>query len=152
MRAVVQRALSASVSVNGRIVGSCGHGLVAFVAAHRTDTDVQAVKLAGKIATLRIMADSEGKMNLSIEDLPVQDEPRLLAVSNFTVYGDASSQRRPSFMEAAPYETGSRLFDAFVAALRERGLTVETGEFGADMRVEVVNDGPVTIVVEVGTS
>jgi D-tyrosyl-tRNA(Tyr) deacylase len=147
MRAVVQRVTRASVSVGDRLVGKCGHGLLLLVAAHKDDTDQNARRLAEKISTLRIFNDEAGKMNISIKDLP-HDGPQILAVSNFTVYGDATGQRRPSFIEAAPYAEGDRLFHLFVDHLRAQNVTVETGEFGADMEVELVNDGPVTIILE----
>lgn len=147
MRAVVQRVTRASVSVGDRLVGKCGHGLLLLVAAHKDDTDQNARRLAEKISTLRIFNDEAGKMNISIKDLP-HDGPQILAVSNFTVYGDATGQRRPSFIEAAPYAEGDRLFHLFVDYLRAQNLTVETGEFGADMEVELVNHGPVTVILE----
>lgn len=149
MRAVVQRVARASVSVEGSVLGHCGRGLLLLVAAHREDDIKDAAKLAEKVATLRIFGDADGKMNLSLKDLAPTDSPQILAVSNFTVYGDASSQRRPSFMASAPYADGERLFGAFVAALQAQGLSVETGRFGADMQVELVNDGPVTVILDV---
>lgn len=145
MRAVVQRVSSASVKVDNKTVGKCGVGLLVLVAAHKDDTSESAVKLAQKIATLRIFNDESGKMNLALADIP---DSGVLAVSNFTVYGDASGQRRPSFVEAAPFEQGKDLFDAFVEALRKQGIETQTGVFGADMQVALVNDGPVTIIVE----
>ena len=148
MRAVVQRVTSARVTIDGACVGSCGPGLALLVAAHKDDTFAEATKLAKKVATLRIMADAEGKLNLSLLDAAATDEANVLAVSNFTVYGDASGQRRPSFVAAAPFERGRELFDAFVTALRQEGLRVSIGEFGADMLVEIANDGPVTIVLD----
>lgn len=151
MRAVVQRVLRAAVEVEGQRVGHCGPGLLLLVAAHRSDTEREALRLAEKVATLRIFNDETGKMNLALGDLPKQDESRILAVSNFTVLGDASGQRRPSFTEAAPFEEGKVLFEALVKALRSQGLSVETGVFGADMQVELVNDGPVTLILDVGS-
>jgi len=149
MRAVVQRVLRASVSVDGKVIGSCGRGYVLLVAAHKDDTEANAKKLAEKISTLRVFNDADGKMNIALADLPAQEEPQVLAVSNFTVYGDAAGQRRPSFVQAAPYAEGERLFHAFVKHLRGLGVRTETGEFGADMQVELVNDGPVTLILEV---
>lgn len=148
MRAIVQRVTRASVTVGDRLVGRCGHGFLLLVAAHKDDTDHNASRLAEKIATLRIFNDEAGKMNISLKDLPAQEDSQVLAVSNFTVYGDATGQRRPSFVEAAPYAEGDRLFHRFVDFLRSQGVSVETGEFGADMQVELVNDGPVTIILE----
>jgi D-aminoacyl-tRNA deacylase len=150
MRAIVQRVSSASVVVDGKVVGQCTHGLLLLVGIHREDTATDAKKLAEKIAGLRIFNDSEGKMNLSLKDF----DPflQVLAISNFTVYGDARKQRRPSFMESAPFELGKALFDQFVNHLKAEGISVETGEFGADMQVSLVNDGPVTIVLDVEPS
>lgn len=147
MRAVIQRVLFASVTIDGKVVGQCGHGLLLLVGVHRDDTPVEAKKMADKIAGLRIFNDSEGKMNLSLQDF----DPKLevLAVSNFTVYGDAKKQRRPSFMESASFELGSDLFQQFVVETKALGIKIETGEFGADMQVSLVNDGPVTIVLDV---
>lgn len=145
MRAVVQRVTSASVTVDGEVVGQCGQGLLLLVAAHKDDTHREVAKLAEKIGTLRIFNDSEGKMNLSIADIGGS----VLAISNFTVYGDASKQRRPSFMEAAGFDRGRELFDSFVERLKSQRLPTETGVFGAHMDVDIQNDGPVTLIVEV---
>ena len=146
MRAIIQRILSASVAVDGEVVGQCTHGLLLLVGIHRDDTEAEAKKLAEKVAGLRIFNDPEGKMNLSLKDFDPYLE--VLAVSNFTVYGDARKQRRPSFMESAPFEAGKALFDHFLSCLKSEGIHVETGEFGANMQVSLVNDGPVTIVVD----
>ncbi len=143
MRAVVQRVLSAAVEVDGTKVGEIGTGLLVLVGAHKDDTDANAKKLADRIACMRVFNDAEGKMNL-----PLADSDGVLVVSNFTVYGDANASRRPSFAPAAPYGLGEKLYGSFVRALRERGLNVETGMFGADMKVSLVNDGPVTIIVD----
>lgn len=145
MRAVVQRVSEASVNVDGATVGRCGVGLLVLVAAHRDDTEANADKLADRVAGLRIFSDEEGKMNLSLADV----EGSVLAISNFTLYGDATKNRRPSFIESAPYADGERLYETFVAALARRGVPVETGVFGAHMDVSLVNDGPVTIVLDV---
>jgi len=147
MRAVIQRVLKASVEVNGKVIGQCGHGLLLLVGVHKDDTPAEAKRLADKIAGLRIFNDPEGKMNLSLQDFDPNLE--ILAVSNFTVYGDARKQRRPSFMESASFELGSDLFDRFIVETKALGIKVETGEFGADMQVSLVNDGPVTIVLDV---
>lgn len=148
MRAVVQRVASASVSVGGKVVGRCGPGFAVLVAAHRHDEPADADKLADRVYGLRVFADGEGKMNLGLADLPPIPEPRVLAISNFTLYGDCAKSRRPSFVEAAPYEQGERLFVRFVDALRGRGVGVATGEFGAMMLVTIENDGPVTLIVD----
>jgi D-tyrosyl-tRNA(Tyr) deacylase len=149
VKAVVQRVLSASVTVEGRAVGKCGRGLLLLVAAHKRDSDAQAVKLADRIVNLRIFNDEAGKMNLALRDaIPESGENDILAVSNFTVYGETEKSRRPSFVDAAPYSEGERLFDLLVQALKDRGMRVGTGVFGADMKVELINDGPVTVILE----
>lgn len=147
MRAVVQRVQWARVSVDGETVGQCGPGLLVLVAAHVDDTPVNAAKMADRLLGMRIFADEAGKMNLSLRQLEPGSEPRILAVSQFTLYGD-TTQRRPAFTGSAPYEQGRELFKAFVAELRKAGETVETGEFGAHMQVELLNDGPVTLICE----
>jgi D-aminoacyl-tRNA deacylase len=141
----VQRVSRARVTVDGRVVGECGHGLLLLVAAHKDDTPAGANKLAEKAVNLRIFNDNEGKMNLSVKDVAGS----ILAVSNFTVYGDAAKQRRPSFMESAPFEAGKQLFDQFLESVRAEGVQVQTGIFGAHMDVELINDGPVTVILEV---
>jgi D-tyrosyl-tRNA(Tyr) deacylase len=154
MRAIVQRVSAATVRVDGKEVGRCGHGLMLLVGVHRDDTDAQAKKLAEKVSTLRIFNDEEGKMNRALVDFPQPDPTRgyeydVLAVSNFTVYGDARKNRRPSFTESAPYEQGQALFERFVRELRALNVDVQTGVFGAHMEVSLINDGPVTIVLDV---
>lgn len=151
MRAVVQRVSGATVRVDGKEVGRCGYGLLLLVGVHRNDTEAEASKLASKIAGLRIFNDAEGRINLSLLDFPAPHgfEYDVLAVSNFTVYGDARKNRRPSFVESAPFEQGRALFDRFVEALRGTGVAVQTGEFGAHMEVALINDGPVTVIVDV---
>ena len=144
MRAVVQRVSRASVSVNGRVTGSIGRGLLVLAGFAPTDVPEQVEWMADKIAGLRVFADADGKMN---RDLAAVDGA-VLVVSQFTLYGDASKGRRPSFIGAAPPEVAIPLYQALIAALRNRGLRVETGEFGAMMDVELVNDGPVTIILE----
>lgn len=144
MRANVQRVLSAEVRVEGAVVGACGIGLLVFVAAHKDDTDKDANKMADRIAGIRIFNDAEGKMNLALKDVGGS----VLAVSNFTLYGEAMKSRRPSFLQAASYERGAELFNEFVSLLRGLGIIVETGVFGADMQVSLVNDGPVTLSLD----
>lgn len=144
MRAIVQRVSSASVVVDGATVGACETGLLVLVAAHREDTPERARKMADKIQGLRIFNDAEGKMNLALADVGGS----VLAVSNFTVYGETAKNRRPSFIESAPYAEGETLFNAMVEELRARCVAVQTGIFGADMKVSLVNDGPVTVIVE----
>lgn len=148
MRAIVQRVSGATVQVDGREVGRCGRGLMLLVGIHKDDTEAEATKLAAKVASLRIFSDHEGKMNLAITDF--KDEPYdILAVSNFTVYGDARKQNRPSFMNSAGFEKGQSMFDAFVGELRKLGIPTQTGIFGADMQVSLINDGPVTVILDV---
>src|SRR5688572_9682686 len=150
MRSVVQRVFSASVEVEGKIVGRCGKGLLVFAGAHFSDSEQEATKLADRVMGLRIFNDEQGKINLSMRDLQNKGEDvGVLAISNFTVYGDTSKNRRPSFTEAAPYERGEELFNRFVTSLRELKCSVETGVFGADMKVTAVNDGPVTLILNV---
>jgi D-tyrosyl-tRNA(Tyr) deacylase len=144
VRAVVQRVSSARVVVDARVTGEIGAGCVVLVGVGRNDTDESASYLAEKIATLRIFDDEQGKMNRSLTDVG----GAALVVSQFTLYGDARGQRRPSFLAAAPPEDGKRLYEVFVAALRAKGIPVETGVFQARMSVELSNDGPVTILLD----
>ncbi|MHB8635332.1 MAG: D-aminoacyl-tRNA deacylase [Fimbriimonadaceae bacterium] len=148
MRAVVQRVTRASVLVDGVVVGRCGLGFVLLVGVRRDDTAEAAAKLAGKIAGLRILNDADGKMNLCLGDVEASEEPNVLAISNFTVYGDARKSRRPSFTDSAPFDEARALFSAFVDELRTRGLRVETGRFGEHMEVSLSNNGPVTLIVD----
>lgn len=140
----MQRVSRASVRVDGREVGSIGRGLLVLLGVARGDDSGKVSWMADKIAGLRIFADEEGKMNRDVASVGGE----VLVVSQFTLYGDVSRGRRPSFVEAAPPEEAIPLYEAFVAALRDRGLRVATGEFGAMMQVELVNDGPVTLVIE----
>ncbi len=147
MRAIVQRVLSATVvDRDSDHVGKIGPGLALLVGIHKNDTEAEALKLAQKLANLRIFNDSDGKMNLSMLDVPGTDA---LAVSNFTVYGETKKSRRPSFVESASFVHGSLMFDRFVIHLRAQGFKVPTGVFGADMLVTIENDGPVTVIVDV---
>lgn len=144
MRAVVQRVSEASVEVQGKTVGRIGPGLVVLLGVGEGDTEAQARWMAEKTANLRIFGDEAGKFNLSALDVGGQ----ILVVSQFTLYGDARKGRRPSFTEAARPEVAEPLCDRFAQFLRETGLHVETGVFGAMMRVKIFNDGPVTIILE----
>jgi D-tyrosyl-tRNA(Tyr) deacylase len=144
MRVVLQRVSRASVSINGATTASIGKGIVLLVGVHRDDTAEAAGFLAAKCADLRIFPDGDGKMNLPLNDV----NGGALVVSQFTLLGDCGSGRRPSFIDAAPPEKGRALYEFFVAELRKRVSTVETGVFGAMMEVELVNDGPVTLVLE----
>jgi len=140
----VQRVSSARVEIDGEVAGSIGRGLLVLLGVGQGDSEKQAHWLADKIAGLRIFEDEAGKMNLSVEEVGGS----ALVVSQFTLYGDCRKGRRPSFAGAAPPEEADRLYQVFVARLRERGLPVETGVFQAMMQVHLVNDGPVTVVVE----
>lgn len=144
MRVVVQRVARAAVAVAGVEIGAIGSGLVALVGFTSADGDQELHWMADKIAGLRIFSDADGKMNLSV----TETGGSILVVSQFTLYGDARKGRRPSFISAAPSEIAVPLYERFVAALRAAKLTVATGQFGADMQVALVNDGPVTIVLD----
>ncbi|MCP3722107.1 D-aminoacyl-tRNA deacylase [Paraburkholderia sp. CNPSo 3272] len=154
MIALIQRVRRAEVRVahNGgeRVTGAIGQGLLALVCAERGDTEANADKLLAKLLGYRVFSDAAGKMNLSVQNIDGNGAPGgLLLVSQFTLAADTNSGLRPSFTPAAPPEEGRRLFDYFVAAAREKHTTVETGEFGADMQVSLVNDGPVTFWLQV---
>ncbi len=142
---VVQRVLQASVTVEGRTVGEIGHGLLLLVGIANGDSVNQSESLANRIRKLRVFEDAEGKMGLDVIDA----KGAILAVSQFTLLADFSKGNRPSFHHAAKPEEARPVFDALVKALRqETGMLIETGEFGADMKVALVNDGPVTFVLE----
>jgi D-tyrosyl-tRNA(Tyr) deacylase len=144
MRAVVQRVARARVVVEGETVGEVGRGLLVLLGVARADTAEQAQWLADKVVSLRIFEDDEGKMNRDVGEVG----GGVLVVSQFTLYGDCRKGRRPSFVEAAPPETAVPLYEAFVNAVRARGVPAATGRFGAMMQVELVNDGPVTLIVD----
>jgi D-tyrosyl-tRNA(Tyr) deacylase len=144
VRTVIQRVTRASVTVNGRAIGEIGAGLLILLGVGRTDKLESASYLAEKIANLRIFSDAAGKMNLSVLDT----RGAALVVSQFTLYGDTRGGRRPSYIQAAPPEEANRLYQEFVGAMRKLGVRVETGVFQADMQVELVNDGPVTILLD----
>ena len=144
MKAVVQRVSRAEVRVDGVVTGRIGRGLVVLLGVGRDDTERDGDYLLDKVVGLRIFADAEGKMNLSLE----QAGGGLLVVSQFTLYGDTRKGRRPSFIDAAPPERAVALYDRFVEQARARGLEVGAGVFQAMMEVELVNDGPVTLIVE----
>ncbi|MCK5801349.1 MAG: D-tyrosyl-tRNA(Tyr) deacylase [Lentisphaeria bacterium] len=144
MRALVQRVLGASVTVAGEAVSSIGPGLLILLGVREGDTEAEAAFLADKCANLRIFEDADGKMNLSALEIGGE----LLVVSQFTLYGDCRKGRRPSFVQAARPEMSEPLYKRFVQLCGETGLSVKTGEFGANMKVELINDGPVTILAE----
>jgi D-tyrosyl-tRNA(Tyr) deacylase len=144
MRALLQRVSQAQVLVDGRVVGRIGRGLTILLGVTHADGTAEADWLANKVAGLRVFEDSDGKMNAALAD--VQGE--LLVISQFTLYGDARKGRRPSFTDAARPEQAEPLVDYFVNALREHGFRVATGVFGAEMDVQIHNDGPVTLLLE----
>jgi D-aminoacyl-tRNA deacylase len=144
LRAVVQRVTQARVTVDARVAGEISNGFVVLLGVGREDTAESAAYLAEKIANLRIFADEAGKMNRSL----VETGGSALVVSQFTLYGDTRGGRRPSYTRAATPEEANRLYDEFVRALRSHGIRVETGVFQAHMEVELVNDGPVTLLLD----
>jgi D-aminoacyl-tRNA deacylase len=144
MKAVIQRVTSASVVVDGRTAGKIGQGILVLLGVEKGDCETQADWLAEKIVGLRIFSDQAGKMNRSVQDCGGS----LLVVSQFTLAGNCAKGKRPSFDTAAPAEEGQRLYEYFVQAARRAGLPVGTGIFQADMQVSLVNDGPVTFILE----
>ena len=145
MRVVVQRCSRAEVRIDGQTVGQIGRGFLLLVGVTDGDSEAQADLLAKKVAQMRVFEDSEGKMNLALKDV----DGAILSISQFTLYADCKKGTRPSFIRAARPETAAPLYDYFNARLRsEYGLQVETGRFGADMKVDFINDGPVTILLD----
>ncbi|MBO9447084.1 D-aminoacyl-tRNA deacylase [Ruegeria sp. R14_0] len=144
MRAVLQRVTRANVSVDGQQVGQTGPGLMILVCAMQGDDEQKAEQLAAKVSKLRIFKDDAGKMNRSVVDV----KGSALVISQFTLAADTSRGNRPGFSEAAPPDVGQHLYEEFASRLQAHGVPVETGQFGADMAVELVNDGPVTIWME----
>ena len=145
MKAVIQRVLSSSVEVEGEIVGSCNQGYMILFGAAEGDIDEDALLLAKKVAALRIFSDSDDKMNLSILDI----EGEILAISQFTLLAETKKGNRPSFINAMKPVEANRLYELFCDALAEQGVKkVDKGVFGADMKVSLVNDGPVTIILD----
>jgi len=144
VRAILQRVSRAEVRVGGRLVGSIARGLVVLLGVARDDSEADAAFLADRTLGLRIFADDAGKMNLSLGAVGGQ----LLVISQFTLLADSESGRRPSFIRAAPPKEAQRLYEHFVSLVRQRDVRVETGEFGALMEVELVNEGPVTIILD----
>jgi D-tyrosyl-tRNA(Tyr) deacylase len=144
MRAVVQRVTRAQVRVGQEVLGQIGPGLLVLLGVTQADTPEQAAWLADKLVGLRIFNDADGKMNRGLAEV----EGEMLVVSQFTLYGDCRKGRRPSFIEAAPPEIAVPLYEAFVTAVRAQGVRTTTGRFGAMMQVELVNDGPVTLIVD----
>jgi len=149
MRAVVQRVARSSVSVDGNTVGSIGKGFCVLLGISVSDTEKDAEYIVRKLVNLRVFEDSEGRMNLSLPDsLEDGEVPEALVISQFTLYADTRRGNRPSFIEAAAPEAARPLYEFFVSKLRETGFRVETGIFQADMQVELVNSGPVTIILD----
>ena len=144
MKAVLQRVANARVDISGRTVGAIDSGLLVLLCAERGDTDALADRMLAKILKLRIFSDEAGKMNLSVQDIG----GGLLVVSQFTLAADSSAGNRPSFTQAAPPDEGRRLYEYFVARARAAHPVVATGGFGADMQVHLLNDGPVTIPLQ----
>ncbi len=144
MKAVIQRVTRASVEVDGTIVGKIGHGLLILLGVAKGDGETDGRYLVEKIRTLRIFSDEQGKMNRSLADI----EGSVLLVSQFTLLGRTANGRRPSFDEAAPPDEAKRLYEAVAIDLRSLGIPVETGVFAAHMQVELLNDGPVTFVLD----
>lgn len=144
MRSVLQRVSSAKVSVDGEIIGEIGRGILVLLGISREDSETEAKYLIEKTLNLRIFEDSEGKMNLSLIDI----RGELLVVSQFTLYGDARKGRRPSFIKAALPQTANKLYEFFVSEAGKQIKKVETGQFQAMMDVELINDGPVTILLD----
>ncbi len=145
MKVVVQKVSCASVEIEDEIAAQIGDGLCIFVAVHESDTSEQMEWMARKLINLRIFPDNEGKMNLSVTDT----QGELLVISNFTLYGDARKGTRPSFTDSAPPAIAKPLYDKFIEILKNStALKIETGQFGAMMKVELINDGPVTLIIE----
>lgn len=145
MRVVIQRVTQAEVKVDGQVIGACRIGLLVLVGIEEADTDEDAIWLSAKIANLRIFSDVEGKMNLSVKDV----NGSMLVVSQFTLHASTQKGNRPSYIMAARPEKALPLFNNFVAMLeKELGKPIATGQFGADMKVSLVNDGPVTIIID----
>lgn len=145
MRLVIQRVSKAKVSIQNKVISETGKGLFVLIGIGSNDTEHQAVQLAGKLSKLRIMADKEGKMNLTVKYV---EDGEILIVSQFTLYADTSGGNRPSFIKAARPEEAKPLYEHFIEKLKSYGLSVKTGVFGEYMKIETILDGPVTIVME----
>ena len=144
MRAVLSRVKNASVTVDGQVIGKIGQGFLILLGITHEDTEVQAAKLADKLTGLRIFEDEDGKMNRGLETV----NGEILVVSQFTLYGNCRKGRRPDLLAAARPEVAIPLYEKFVQLIRDKGIHVETGEFGAEMMVESINDGPLTLIVD----
>ncbi|MDR0442049.1 MAG: D-tyrosyl-tRNA(Tyr) deacylase [Treponema sp.] len=148
MKAVIQRVVDASVAVDGIVKGCIKSGLLVYLGVANDDSETDADWLSEKTANLRIFDDADGKMNLSLKDIAANTSAGVLAVSQFTLLGDARKGRRPSWNGAAPPEKAKQLYEYFMAKIREQGLVCESGEFQAHMKVTYTNDGPVTILLD----
>ena len=144
MKALIQRVTHAKVEVDGKVVGMIGEGALVFVGITHSDTTAQAAWLANKLIHLRIFEDTQGKINQSLIDR----KGSALVISQFTLYADCHDGRRPSFTQAAPPEVANPLYEQFVKEIRQGGISVETGIFGAEMKVSLLNDGPFTLLLE----
>jgi len=144
VKALLQRVSEAKVTVNSKIIGEIGTGWLILLGVGKADSEAEIPKLSEKILGLRLFSDVDGKFNLSVQDVGGQ----ILVVSQFTLFADCSRGRRPGFSNAAPPDVAKELYERFVAELRKSDVTVATGEFGADMKVTLVNDGPVTIMLD----
>jgi D-tyrosyl-tRNA(Tyr) deacylase len=144
MRAILQRVSEARVQIDGETVGEIGRGLLVLLGVSKSDTAEQARWLADKIVSLRIFNDADGKMNLDLAEVG----GAILVVSQFTLYGDCSKGRRPSFIDAAPPETAIPVYEEFINAVKAHGIPTATGRFGAMMQVSLINDGPVTLILD----
>ena len=144
MRAVLTRVKSASVTIDGKVVGQIGKGFLILLGVGPEDTELHCRRLAEKALSLRVFEDEQGKMNLGLEQIGGE----VLVVSQFTLYGNCRKGRRPSFTEAAPAELGNRLYETFLSVCAELGFPPQHGQFGADMQVASVNDGPVTLILD----
>lgn len=144
MKAVIQRVKHSSVTVDGKILGEIGNGLLVLLGVTHTDTEKEVNWMASKVKDLRIFEDAEGKMNLGLEDI----KGELLVISQFTLYGNCIKGRRPGFTEAARPDLAEPLYEKFLEKCRSFGIKTECGEFGADMKVELLNDGPVTMIID----
>jgi len=145
MRAIIQRVSKASVSTEGRLVGSIGKGIVILLGIAKGDTEKNVDVLSEKCSTLRIFEDENGKLNLSLKDI----QGEALVISQFTLYADTKKGRRPSFTEAASYTEAKPLYERFITALKKESIRTNSGEFGSKMLVDISNDGPVTLILEV---
>jgi len=144
MRVLVQRVKEAKVLVNGQIIGQIGKGILVFLGIAKGNTITQAEWLANKVCSLRIFPDKDSEFNLSLKEIGGE----ILVVSQFTLYGDCRKGRRPSFDQAAPSSEAALLYEGFIKLLKQQGVKVATGEFGALMQVHLINDGPVTLILE----